>query len=100
MYSFHCTLVTVYRAWRDLALVNRQSAFQLEVSSILYAMGIPHELEWLTQSGRFSIDVALYGGQGQVAIEVDGPYHFTLDGKPLGHTLLRLVCSVSALDLG
>lgn len=37
-------------------------------------MGVPHEIEYLTQDNLFSVDIALRGRK--VAIEVDGPSHF------------------------
>ena len=42
------------------------------------------------QDGLFSLDIALRGPRGRVAIEVDGPYHFTLNTRqPTGPTLIR-----------
>ena len=68
------------------------SRFHMDVSEKLHFMGIPHEVEFLTEDGCFSIDIALSGPKGPVAIEVDGPYHFTINTlNPLGPTLIRLV---------
>ena len=42
------------------------------------------------QDGLFSLDIALRGPRGRVAVEVDGVYHFTLNTRqPTGATLIR-----------
>ena len=48
-------------------------------------------MEYLAQDGLFSVDVAIISRGGRIiAVEVDGPYHYTLNThQPLGHTLLR-----------
>ncbi len=61
---------------------------QREVGDSLRRLGIPHELEYITADGLFSIDLAIL--DRCIAIEFDGPYHFTRNTlEPLGHTLLR-----------
>jgi len=45
-----------------------------EIASILGELGIPHEVERLTDDGYFSVDVYLPGGD--IALELDGPTHF------------------------
>jgi very-short-patch-repair endonuclease len=52
-------------------------------------MGIPHEIEYLTQDNLFSMDIALRGRK--VAIEVDGPSHFcaNMRSERLGSDRLR-----------
>jgi molybdopterin-binding protein len=45
-----------------------------EIASILGELGIPHEVEHLTDDGYFSVDVYLPGGD--IALELDGPTHF------------------------
>ena len=48
----------------------------------------PHAMP---QDGLFSLDIALMGPHGRVAVEVDGPYHFTLNTRqPTGATLIRV----------
>jgi len=53
------------------------SDFQRKVSSALTDMGVPHELEFLSEGGLFSLDIALKGRK--VAIECDGPSHFAVN---------------------
>ena len=51
-------------------------------------MGIPHEPEYITADGLFSIDPAIV--DRRTALEFDGPSHFTHTTlEPLGHTRLR-----------
>jgi len=56
------------------------------VASIICELGVPHEVECLTEDGYFSVDV--YLPQNGVAIEVDGPTHFIIadtgEGGALG----------------
>ena len=69
---------------------SRVSVFQRDVSDIVAALQIEHQMEYLAQDGLFSVDIAILTGDKNVAIEVDGPYHYTLNThQPLGHTLLR-----------
>lgn len=52
----------------------------------------------MPQDGLFSLDIALMGPHGRVAVEVDGPYHFTLNTRqPTGATLIRCGPLLSAL---
>ena len=51
----------------------------------LRRLGIPHDLEYLTADGLFSIDLAIV--DRRIAIEFDGPSHFSIDTlERLGHT--------------
>ena len=69
---------------------SRVSVFQQDVSDVVAALQIEHQMEYLAQDGLFSVDVAILRGGRSIAIEVDGPYHYTLNThQPLGHTLLR-----------
>lgn len=67
------------------------SDFQRDVSERLNELGIEHVQEYQAERGLFSIDIAFSGPDGmRVAMEVDGPYHFTRNTRaPLGSTLLR-----------
>lgn len=58
---------------------------------MLNEMGIEHHNEFLAEDGLFSVDIAvLPPGGPNVALEVDGPFHFTINtNQPLGHTILR-----------
>ena len=70
--------------------ISRVSLFQQDVSNVVSALHIEHQMEYLAQDGLFSVDVAILQGDKRIAIEVDGPYHYTLNThQPLGHTLLR-----------
>jgi len=51
------------------------SGFQQEVSSTLSEMGVPHELEFLSDGGLYSLDIALKGRK--ICIEADGPTHYS-----------------------
>ncbi len=49
---------------------------------------MPHELEYITADGLFSINLAVV--DRRIALEFDGPSHFTRNTlEPLGHTRLR-----------
>ena len=61
---------------------------QREVEESLRRLGVPHELEYITADGLFSIDLAIV--DRRTALEFDGPSHFTRNTlEPLGHTRLR-----------
>ena len=80
------------RVWRTTAAQTLNSRFHMDVSEKLHLMGIAHEDEFLTEDGCFSIDIVVSGPKGPVAIEVDGPYHYTVNTlNPLGSTLIRSV---------
>ena len=78
------------RAWMEVSAGNLTiSAIHRDVSETLTRMGIPHEIEFLTSDGLFSVDIALRGRK--VAIEVDGPSHFFANKRRerMGADLLR-----------
>ena len=88
--------VCACRVWRASAGQTLNSRFHMDVSEKLQFMGIAHEDEFLTEDGCFSIDIVLTGLRGPVAIEVDGPYHYTINTlNPLGSTLIRSEMSIS-----
>ena len=71
------------------------STGQREVGESLRRLGVSHELEYITADGLFSIDLAIV--DRRIALEVDGPSHFTTNTlEPLGHTRLRdrLLCAM------
>lgn len=77
---------------------SRVSMFHQDVSDVIAAMQIEHQMEYLAEDGIFSVDVAVIRDDQKVAVEVDGPYHYTLNThQPLGHTLLRSACSLQCL---
>jgi len=68
------------------------SQLQRRVFEALRRLGRSPELETLTDDGFSSIDISLAAqapGGERVAVEVDGPSHFTSSGSPKGSTLLR-----------
>ena len=76
------------QACREEARKVTVSNGQREVGESLHRLGIPHELEYITADGLFSIDLAIV--DRRTALEFDGPSHFTHDTlEPLGHTRLR-----------
>ncbi len=82
-------LEVAVRAYREKARKVTVSNGQREVGESLHRLGIPHELEYITADGLFSIDVAVV--DRRVALEFDGPSHFTTHTtlEPLGRTRLR-----------
>lgn len=77
-------------AWKSQVSEVTISEFHSEVSRTLNAMGIPHTLEHLTDDGLFSMDIAL--PEEHIAIEVDGPHHFTKNQlRPLADMFTRTV---------
>ena len=103
--------------WQEQAKAVQQSALQINVLKVLRdQMGLKCHPEWMTPDGLFSVDIMVElpaskisdedtgdkrnsisgnggnGGQGtKVAVEVDGPTHFTSTRpfKALGPTRLR-----------
>jgi hypothetical protein len=81
-------LEVAVKAHREEALKVTVSNSQREVGHSLRRLGIPHELEYITADGLFSIDLAIV--DRRIAVEFDGPSHFTTNTlEPLGHTRLR-----------
>ena len=81
-------LQVAVRAYREQARKVTVSNGQREVGESPRSLGIPHELEYITADGLFSIDLAIV--DRRIAIEFDGPSHFTTNTlEPLGHTRLR-----------
>jgi hypothetical protein len=81
-------LQVAVKAYTEEARKVTVSNGQREVGESLRRLGIPHELEYVTADGLFSIDLAIV--DRHVALEFDGPSHFTHNTlEPLGHTRLR-----------
>jgi len=75
-------------AYSEAARKVTVSNSQREVGETLRRLGISHELEYITADGLFSIDLAIT--DRRIALEFDGPSHFTTNTlEPLGHTRLR-----------
>ena len=81
-------LEVAVKTYREEAQKVTVSNGQREVGESLRRLGIPHELEYITSDGLFSIDLAIV--DRRIALEFDGPSHFTRNTlEPLGHTRLR-----------
>ena len=81
-------LQVAVRAHREKARKVTVSNGQREVGESLQRLGVAHELEHITADGLFSIDLAIV--DRRIALEFDGPSHFTRNTlEPLGHTRLR-----------
>ncbi len=81
-------LEVAVKARKEEARKVTVSNSQREVGDSLRRLGIPHELEYTTADGLFSIDLAIV--DRRIALEFDGPSHFTRNTlEPLGHTRLR-----------
>jgi hypothetical protein len=75
-------------AYREQAQKVTVSSGQREVRECLRRLGVSHELECITADGLFSIHLAVV--DRRIAIEFDGPSHFTRNTlEPLGHIRLR-----------
>ena len=84
-------LAAARKSWVDgLDMTSdRTSQLHVDVSAALARMGVAHTNErWCDRAER-SIDIAVEGGATPIALEVDGPFHFLLDGRQGGSTLLR-----------
>ncbi|WPT10886.1 RAP domain-containing protein [Picochlorum sp. SENEW3] len=75
------------KAWKDITRKVRISEFHSHVSQTLLDMSEEHEMEYMTPDGCFSIDIAF--PKEKIALEIDGPLHFTRAGEPLGDSLAR-----------
>ena len=81
-------LEVAVKTYKEEARKVTVSNGQREVGQSLRRLGIPHELECITADGLFSIDLAIV--DRRIALEFDGPSHFTRNTQePLGHTRLR-----------
>ncbi len=81
-------LEVAVKTYREEARKVTVSNGQREVGESLRRLGIPHELDCITADGLFSIDLAIM--DRRIALEFDGPSHFTKNTlEPLGHTRLR-----------
>ena len=81
-------LQVAVRAHRENVREVNVSNGQREVGESLHRLGVAHELEHITADGLFSIDLAIV--DRRIALEFDGPSHFTRNMlEPLGHTRLR-----------
>jgi hypothetical protein len=85
-------LASARSCWLTSVEETRQSCTQLSVQSAMLRMGLACVPEWRTPDGLFAVDVLVMLPDGtEVAVEVDGPTHFTVTEprRELGATLLR-----------
>mmetsp|Transcript_31181 Transcript_31181/g.88414 ORF Transcript_31181/g.88414 Transcript_31181/m.88414 type:complete len:755 (-) Transcript_31181:513-2777(-) len=85
-----------WQQWRSVATHTRPSRMQAEVAASLKRLGLTVSAEWLTDDGFFSVDAMVHSQRGgkavpAVAINVDGPSHFTATAprRALGSTILN-----------
>ena len=85
-------LAAARQAWVDRVRVRQDSVsgtLHEQVSAHLTRLGITHANERWCERAERSIDIAIEGAEAPIAVEVDGPTHFLLDGRLNGSTLLR-----------
>jgi very-short-patch-repair endonuclease len=81
-------LQVALKARREVVQKVTVSESQRQVGESLRRLGVSHKLEYITADGLFSIDLAVV--DQRIALEFDGPSHFTRNTlEPLGHTRLR-----------
>eukprot|EP00192_Tetraselmis_astigmatica_P007738 CAMPEP_0117658526 /NCGR_PEP_ID=MMETSP0804-20121206/5908_1 /TAXON_ID=1074897 /ORGANISM="Tetraselmis astigmatica, Strain CCMP880" /LENGTH=696 /DNA_ID=CAMNT_0005465047 /DNA_START=44 /DNA_END=2134 /DNA_ORIENTATION=- len=83
------------RAWKQsMSNSSSSSEGQEEICQLLRGFRLPAQLEYKTANGLFTIDIAIpaaRGGGPGVAVEVDGPRHYTTSRphREIGLTVLR-----------
>jgi hypothetical protein len=76
------------KAYTEQAPKHTISNDQREVGESLHRLGISYEVEYIAADGLPSIDLAIVGRR--IALELDGPSHFTTNTlEPLGHIRMR-----------
>lgn len=84
---------TARQCWLASVADTSESRTQQSVQGALHRMGLSSAAEWTTPDGLFAVDmlVQLPKGGSTVAVEVDGPTHFTRNRpyRELGATILR-----------
>ena len=84
--AFSARLLAAWREEKQAAKVP--SSLHLSVSRVLSAMGVEHENE-----GAEDIDIVVHrsGQKSPLALEVDGPSHYTSNRpyRPLAHTTMK-----------
>ncbi|KAL4443822.1 hypothetical protein ABPG75_011559 [Micractinium tetrahymenae] len=81
-------LALAQNAWVNTTKKIKISEFHAEVSRMLSLLGVEHTIEHLTADHLFSVDISLVAER--IAIEVDGPHHFTANTfQPLGEMASR-----------
>ncbi len=79
-------------SWRAQVPEHTVSELHGDVCRALAALRVPHSVEQPSDDGLFSIDVAIVDApsSARVALEVDGPFHFTANSRAaLGPTRSR-----------
>jgi hypothetical protein len=81
-------LEVAVKAYREQAPKHTISNDQREVGESLHRLGISYEVEYIAADGLPSIDLAIV--DRRIALELDGPSHFTTNTlEPLGHIRMR-----------
>jgi hypothetical protein len=81
--------------WRKQQEANSScasSALHKQVSAFLTAHGVAHVNEYWCERSELAIDIVIETRTHRIALEVDGPYHFLLNGQADGPTRLRNRC--------
>lgn len=75
------------QSWQAAASHTVESRFHADLSQTLLTLGVAHRKEVMSDDNVFSLDIVLAGHR--VAVEADGPYHFTVNTKrPTGESFL------------
>jgi hypothetical protein len=82
-------LFVAFRHWRDATRKHSISRFHKDVGERLDELGVVYNTEVLVEEGTASVDIEFTffsndGKEIKVAIEVDGPFHYTINS--LQHT--------------
>jgi hypothetical protein len=83
-------LAAARKSWVDGLDTDTDLSSKLhgDVSECLMRMGVAHANEHWCERTERTIDIAIEGAT-PIALEVDGPFHFLLNGRQDGSTLLR-----------
>ncbi|PRW33797.1 RAP domain [Chlorella sorokiniana] len=67
------------------------SRLQNKVADVLHSLGVPFAEEYAPRGNFFNVDIAIMEGNTKLAVEVDGPQHFSANAPhvPLASTCMR-----------
>ena len=83
------TAAEVLHSW-EMACETTSSRFQAAVAAALRRRGLDVEMEQVCSKSRLKVDCGLRLDGRQVAVEADGPFHYSANTRqPTGHTLVR-----------
>lgn len=74
------------------------SRLQNKVADVLHSLGVPFAEEYAPRANFFNVDIAIMEGGTKLAVEVDGPQHFSANAPhvPLASTCMRDALLASA----